>query len=322
MKRIMAAILATVMTLMGLTGCGKTEPQQEKKPSDNLMEQFFGKKQEPQPEIPETPELPGTLIGVSYATGGGMMAGSEFSIRLNRQEIEHTEFWPEEYADELEEREHVPITEKQWADVETVILALYQDGMLEAYRPEPEPENNPMDAFILDGGDYTNLSLVWETADGTEEIGYYWPGDRRVLTLIGLLQELADPKGREIKWYESPHMDEIYFTRDHRINTKRDYSFQLHYTSYDEVDPHWELIYYLGKHGAVSKGHVRLEEADWDNFVSFAEELQLEYFPKSTKSDKWFRCTLYYSDDTSRNILLNEETEQALYDYFMGLIPQ
>lgn len=285
------------------------------------------KKQEPQPVIPEVPELPGTLIGVVYAAGSGMMARSDFQIRVNRNEVEHTRFWPEEYTDEMEVREHVPITQQQWADVETLVLGMYQDGAIEAYQPAavPEidfPEIDFADAFILDGGDYTSFSLVWQTETGTEEIGCYWPSDRRVVTLMDLLQELADPKGREIKWYGSPHMDEIYFTRDHRINTKRDYSFQLHYISYDEVDPHWELIYYLGKHGAVSKGHVRLEETDWDNFVSFAEELQLEYFPDSTKSDKWFRCTLYYSDDTSRSILLNEETEQALYDYFMGLIPQ
>ena len=175
-KRMIAMVLAAVMALMGLAGCGKTEPQ---------------------PTIPETPELPGTLVGVNYATGSGMMAHSEFHIRLNRQEVEYTEFWPEDqYVENIKAGEHIPITEQQWADVETVILDLYQDGMLEAYRPKPEPESNSMDAFILDGGDYTNLSLVWETADGTEEIGYHWPGDRRVLTLIGLLQELADPQGR------------------------------------------------------------------------------------------------------------------------------
>ena len=301
MKRIMAAFLATVMALTGLTGC---------------------KKQEPQPVIPETPELPGTLVGVNYATGGGMMAHSEFHIILNRQEVEYTEFWPEDYVEDINVREHVPITQQQWIDVETVILDLYQDGVLEAYQPKPKPENNPMDAFILDGGDYTNLSLIWETADGTKEIGYRWPSDRRVLTLTGLLQELADPQGREITWYESPRLDEIYFTRDHRVNTKRDYSFQLHYTDYDETDPHWELIYYLGKHGEVDNGYLRLTEADWEAFVAFAEELKLEYFPTETKSNDRFRCTLYYTDDKSKSISLNKETEELLKTYFMNLVQQ
>ena len=301
MKRIMAAFLATVMALTGLTGC---------------------KKQEPQPVIPETPELPGTLVGVNYATGGGMMAHSEFHIILKRQEVEYTEFWPEDYADEMTVLEPVPITQQQWADVETVLLDLYLDGKLEAYHPKPEPENSFLDIFVLDGGDYTNLSLIWETADGTKEIGYYWPGDRRVLTLTDLLQELADPQGREITWYEAPRLKEIYFTRDHRVNTKRDYSFQLHYAEYDETDPHWELIYYLGKHGAVDNGYIRLTEADWNSFVAFSQELQLEYFPEQTKSDDYFKCHLLYTDDHYKNVVLNKETEELLKTYFMQLVEQ
>jgi len=170
MKRLMAMLLAAVMAFSGLTGC---------------------KKQEPQPMIPETPELPGTLVGVNYATGGGMMAHSDFRIHLNRKEIELTEFWPEEYADEMTVLEHVPVTQQQWADVETVILELYLDGKLEAYKPSPKPDNRVLEGLVLDGGDYTNLSLIWETANGTQEIGYRWPGDRRALTLTELLQELA-----------------------------------------------------------------------------------------------------------------------------------
>lgn len=295
-------VLATVMALMGLTGC---------------------KKNEPQPVIPETPEQPGTLVGVNYSTGSGMMAHSEFLIRLNQQEIEYTEFWPEaEYANDITVCDHIPITKQQWADVEAVVLGMYQDGVLEAYQPAAAPENDFMDAFVLDGGDYTVFSLVWQTESGTEEIGYYWPNDRRVITLMDLLRELADPQGREIVRYESPKMDEIYFTRDHRVNTKRDYSFQLHYASYDEVDPYWELIYYLGKHGEVDQGHLRLEEADWEAFVAFSEELQLEYFPRETKSNDWFRCTLYYSDDRTKSLSLNNETEELLKTYFMNLVQQ
>lgn len=56
--------------------------------------------------------------------------------------------------------------------------------------------------------------------------------------------------------------------------------------------------------------------------MSLAERLQLEYFPDRTKADDQFRCALYYTDQTCRNVLLNDETEQALYDFFMGLIPQ
>ena len=299
----MAAILATVMALLGLTGCGKAEPQ---------------------PTIPETPEPPGTLVGMSYATGSGMMARSEFYIRLNRQEIEATEFWPEdEYVENMQSCEHIPITEKQWADLEAVILELYLDGKLEACEPQPEPKNDPMDVFVLDGGDYTDLFLLWETADGTREIRYSCPGDRRVLTLTGLLQELADPQGREIPRYDKRQLNEIYMRREYRLNKGKNYSFQLHLVDFIEgQEPYWELIYYLGEWGVGPYGSVPLEDSAWDDFLTLAETTQLEYFPAQTKSDDRFRCTLYYTDESCRYILLNEKTEQVLYDFFMGLIPQ
>ena len=299
MKRVTAGIMAMLTLLLGLVGCGKTQPV---------------------PTVPEKPSMPGTLVGVNYSTGGGMAHRTEFSIRLTKDEIEHTAYWPEDLdKTEMEERSHVPITAQQWADVETVLLQLYGEGLLEEHRPATEKVSS--DAFVLDGGDYTDLSLVWETDEGTEEISYYWPGDRRVLTLMDLLKELAEPIGREIVWYDPPQLDEIYFTRDHRVNTERDYSFQLHWADY-EAEPYWELTYYLGKHGEVDQGHLRLEEADWEAFVAFAEEIQLEYFPTPTKDDPLFICRVYYTDGSYKNLNINKETEQQLKQFFFNWIEQ
>ena len=299
MKRWAAGVMAV---LLCLSGCGKTQPV---------------------PTVPEEKQLPGTLVGVNYATGGGMAYRTEFSIRLTKDEIEHTEFWPADFEkDEMEEKSHVPITGDQWKEIETLVLELYGERLLEEVKPTPESKqpSDLLDHFVLDGGDYTNLSLVWETEEGRSEIGYYWPGDRRVVTLDDLLKELADPQNREIIRYESPRLDEIYFTRKHRVNNKRDFSFQLHYTAYDEADPHWELIYYLGKHGAVDKGYIRLEQAHWDAFLALAGQLQLEYFPEATKSNDFFTCQLSYTDEKSKYIVLNDETEEQLKEFFMDLI--
>lgn len=286
--------------LLCLSGCGKTRPV---------------------PTVPEERSLPGTLVGVNYATGGGMAYRTEFSIRLTKDEIEHTAYWPEDMdKNEMEERSHVPITAQQWADVETVLLQLYEEGLLEEYRPAPEKVSS--DVFILDGGDHTDLSLVWETDEGTEEISYYWPGDRRVLTLMDMLKELAEPIGREIVWYDPPQLDEIYFTRDHRVNTERDHSFQLHWAEYGEEEPHWELIYYLGKHGALGQGRLHLEQAHWDAFLELVEQLQLEYFPEATRSDDRFTCQLSYTDEKYKYIVLSDEAEEQLKEFFMGLIDQ
>ena len=299
MKRIAVILLVTVMILSLFTAC---------------------KKQEPQPVIPEEPELPGTLISVVYAAGSGMMARSDFQIRVNRNEVEHTRFWPEEYTDEMEVREHMPITEQQWADVETLILGMYRAGALNACQPGSVSENSILDSFVLDGGDYTDLSLVWETADGSVEQDYCWPDDQRVITLVDLLRELADPQGREIIWYEEPELRQIWITRKHKIKTDRDYSYQLYWADHDEDDPHWDLIYYLGKNGAVANGRVRVEDADWNAFLTLAEETQLEYLPEPDKTDEKFTCKLNYTNGRSKYRSLNTETEETLKAFFYSLI--
>ena len=273
------------------------------------------------PVIPDMPEPPGTLVGISYACGSGMVHRADFEIRLNRNEIEYTNFWPMDIdIEEMQERTHVPITEAQWAELEALLLELYRGGHLEEAAGSSS-KTDVSDVFILDGGAFTNLSLTWETGEGLVEIRYHWPSDRRVLTLIDLLQELADPQGREIVRYGAPELCRIYFSRRHRINNRRDYSFQLHWADYDtESEPYWELIYYLGKFGAVDQGHVRLEESDWDAFLAAAKDLQLEYFPETKQSDAYFECKLSYSDETYKKIELNQDTEEALKAFFFTLI--
>lgn len=291
----MSAALAVMMLL---TGCGKTPPT---------------------PKVPDTPVPPGTLVGVSCSESNPTIAGYDFSIDLTREEIQHTCFYPGEMGGcEPVEKSHIPITEKQWENVQAVILELYPH--MEETKADKTSRQN--DAFVLDGGDSTELSLTWETQDGMVEIGYRWPADRRVLTLIALLRELADPQGREIVWYEAPQLNRIYFSRKHRLNSKRDFSFQLHWAEYGEEEPCWELIYYLGKHGALGQGRLHLKQAHWDTFLAFAEQTQLEYFPEAASSDDFFECRVSYTDETYKNLALNDETEEKLKQFFMDLIDQ
>lgn len=299
-NRGIAVLLMTVLFLSFLAACGKSEPM---------------------PVVPDIPQLPGTLVGVSYAHGSGMVHRADFRIRLNRNEIEYTDFWPMDIEiEEMQERSHVSISEDQWNEIEELLLELYRGGCLVETKAS-SVKSEGSDALILDGGDFTSLSLTWETEEGLVEVRYNWPSDRRVLTLIDLLQELADPQGREIVRYEAPELCRIYFSRRHRINNRRDYSFQLHWADYDtESEPYWELIYYLGKYGAVDQGRVRLEESDWDAFLAAAADLQLEYFPEAERSDAHFECKLSYSDETYQKIELNQDTEEALKAFFFTLI--
>jgi len=298
-NRGIAVLLMTVLFLSFLAACGKSEPM---------------------PVVPDIPQLPGTLVGVSYAHGSGMVHRADFRIRLNRNEIEYTNFWPMDIEiEEMQERSHVSISEDQWNEIEELLLELYRGGCL-VERETSSVKSEGSDALILDGGDFTSLSLTWETEEGLVEVRYIWPSDRRVLTLIDLLQELADPQGREIVRYERPEIHRIYFSKKHRFNHKNDFSFQLHWTEYDGEDAHWELIYYLGKIGVGENGRIPLTEADWEAFLSLTEELQLEYFPETTKSDDWFTCKLSYTDDTSKSVALNKNTEEKLKAFFLNLL--
>lgn len=291
MKRVAAGVMAF---LLCLSGCGKTQPT---------------------PTVPEEKKSPGTLIGVRYSQSDPTIAGYDFSIDLTKHEIRSACFYPGELGGQAQmEKTQIPITEKQWEDVRTVIFDLYPN-MEEIKESKAD---RPNDAFVLDGGDSTELFLVWQTQDGIEEIGYQCPSDRRVLTLTALLRELADPQGREITWYEAPQLHKIYFSRKHRVNTKRDYSFQLHWAEYGEEAPCWELIYYLGKHGALGQGRLHLEQAHWDAFLDLAETLQLEYFPQT--SDARSTCRLNYTDETYKHIALNDVTEERLKQFFVDLI--
>ncbi len=152
---------------------------------------------------------PGTLTGVTYSHTSGMVARADFAITLSPEAILETSYYPALDPDTAEDedwyhpstKENVPITAAQWSDVEQIILELYP-------LMEPIPENRrevklPPGIEVMDGGDSTSLILTWSTEDGTRSIRYNPPNDRRIHTLIALLEELADPIGREIPGYET-----------------------------------------------------------------------------------------------------------------------
>ena len=93
----------------------------------------------------------------------------------------------------------------------------------------PGFKNTTVEFDVIPTSEYAQKFMLMLTSDEKVDIAN---------TLSG--QELAEPIGREIPRYEPPELCKIYFTRDHRINRKRDYSFQLHWTEYEEA-PHWEL---------------------------------------------------------------------------------
>ena len=155
----------------------------------------------------ESTAPPGTLSGVMYGYSGGMRVRNDFFIWLSPDAIVETFYYPEEPPKGVGwhvpfEKENVPITAEQWTDVEQVVLELYP-----LMKPKPEPEPT-IDLWSIlgrwlggakdDEVSSSSITLIWDTEEGEQRIKYASPNDKRISTLVALLQELADPIGREI----------------------------------------------------------------------------------------------------------------------------
>ena len=157
----------------------------------------------------ESSTPPGTLTGVMYSDSGGMTVRDDFFIWLSPDAIVETFYYPEEPPKgvgwhEQFEKENVPISAEQWADVEQVVLELYP-----LMKPKPEPT---IDLWSIlgrwlggakdDEVSSSSITLIWDTEEGEQRIKYSSPNDKRISTLVALLKKLADPIGREIPRYD------------------------------------------------------------------------------------------------------------------------
>ena len=235
---------------------------------------------------------PGTLTGVTYSHTSGMVARADFAITLSPEAILETSYYP----------------------------ALAPDTLM-----EPIPENRrevklPPGIEVMDGGDSTSLILTWSTEDGTRSIRYDPPNDRRIHTLIALLEELADPIGREIPRYATPELSGFYMGQSGALFSK-DYSFQFDRgpsVVYGEDAP------YILRARFTPSGRKQeiwsdwaVSDEEWDAFTAFAEEIRLEEQPDGSSEKP--ACTLYYSDGKQQQKKLDQETAKQLRAYFTEL---
>ena len=171
---------------------------------------LYFKQQEGNSSMQTEPSLPpGTLTGVMYSYSGGMTVRNDFFIWLSPEAIVETFYYPEEppkgmaWHECFTEKEDVPITAEQWADVEQVVLELYP-----LMEPKPEPRIDLWSSLgrllggVKDGVSSSSITLIWDTEAGAQRIKYFSPNDKRISTLAAMLRELADPIGREIPRYD------------------------------------------------------------------------------------------------------------------------
>ena len=272
---------------------------------------------------------PGILTGVTYSHTSGMVARADFAITLSPEAILETSYYPALDPDTAEDedwyhpstKENVPITAAQWSDVEQIILELYP-------LMEPIPENRrevklpPGDSKSWMAGDSTSLILTWSTEDGTRSIRYDPPNDRRIHTLIALLEELADPHWTgEIPRYAPPELERLLYGVSPGLSFPRDYSFQFDRgpsVVYGEDAPYILRARFTpsGRKQEIWSDWVVSDE-EWDAFTAFAEEIRLEEQPDGSSEKP--ACTLYYSDGEQQQKKLDQETAKQLRAYFTEL---
>ena len=186
MKKIFLIIISVLMIISVFCGCG-------------------GEK--------EVKTVPGTLVGIHYNITNGSVANADFYIYVTPYNFvaEYMPENPDEWVyDEVTlgyvmTEKSGDVTEEQWKDIKETVLAVY---------PEIVPKEMKESFFrklmkkfieeptVLDGADYTEISLEWKTEDGiiTEKVSD--PNGTNGYRLYLLLQELADPIGREIHGLE------------------------------------------------------------------------------------------------------------------------
>ena len=142
-------------------------------------------------------EPPGKLVGLTYSKSGGMERGNDFYIRIKNGQIEAMEYFDWEELEDIEIKD-LELDSEVWGNIEEIVAQMWPT--LEEKVPEKKRsrlywilngfwDGEPM---ILDGGDRTDFSLVWETDEGAVTIPYRWDNsDPMNFELATLLMALA-----------------------------------------------------------------------------------------------------------------------------------
>lgn len=248
-----------------------------------------------------TPEPFGTLLCVRHESSGGSMVNrSEFEIELTDREIVQCAYWPQDTAQPMVRREHIPVTQAQWADVAQTVKTLWP--LFRPVKPEPPVQEIP-GIHMLDGGDYSRWYLTRQTTDGVCTVQYSQPDDRRIRTLIELMRELAEPIGRKIPRYDPPVLCGVYYE-----NEKAKCSFQC--TAWSGTEDVYRLIVY-----GITSGDARVPISVWNEVRAFLEPLHLDRLRRAERDDT-VKCTLYFTDGKQKRVAPDRKTANRMQSFF------
>ena len=265
---------------------------------------------------------PGMLVRIEYSYSSGMVARTAFSIDVEPSRIVTARYWPYEdwEADEMTELADVAITPEQWSELDAVVQELADSLKPVAPLAELADSVLPEMPMVQDGGDKFSFALTWEKDGKQSRVEYTPPGDRRFTTLAALLEELAEPIGREIPRYEAPRPTGIYFWSKPRLFGEK-FSYQCTPVDDDKPDGEHYLFAYWNEGIAERSYSGRVDGQAWADIAKVCEDLNVEALPKrGSRRETGTSLTLYYTDGTQTALQPDKATLKALQAYFAALV--
>ncbi len=261
-----------------------------------------------------------TLSGITYYNQNGMVNGADCSVELSEKEIIYANVFhidDNEGIYEYREKEHEAISEEQWKQASDAVMVL-----VPLLKEIPESKDAGEQSFQATDGPYSEeLFLTWKNAEGVEEkYQYSIPQDRRMITLIDILKEIADPVGREIIYYEAPTLVGIYFYDEGSGLTKKEaFSYQMTNIAKEDEPDMWMLYASYTVDGETKHFSEEISADEWPKVQSLCGELQVESLPQNVRDSKK-SMTLYFSDQRQKMVLPDDNTLNVLREYFEKLV--
>ena len=275
-----------------------------------------------------------TLVGAEYHTVNGMMYGADLHLTIRNDRIVYARYFDpareEETSAEREDyktKEDTAISREEWQTLQEAIeplLPLLKEVVPK--KPDGVLEKSKDYIFATDGPNESGFYLTWQREDGTEErTQYFIPNDRRFSTVLTIMEEIANPIGREIVYYDPPELNGIYM-KNHGgfFSKKKHYSYQLTFDTAlpDEeplTQPRWRLNAYYYQDGVEEGKHALVTEQIWKPVQKICEDLELDQCPSAAWDDK-VNVTLYYTDGKYQIVRPDKQTMEALRVYFDELV--
>lgn len=311
MKKYYGAVVMVLAALLMLAGCAGNEINPGSSGNRNIKENA-GMDYEK-----------AILKGVEYSWSSGSMARAAFSIKLNENEIVEASFYPMEFEPgdyDMKKLSNVKITAEQWKSVCDAVDIL--KPVLKEMKSNSGGSifDKMKEAGIiqeLDGGDTREFAITWEVDGDTVRKTYNIPEYERFCVLSTLLEEIAEPIGREIPEYIAAVLNGVHFVSGKERG--RDYcSFQC--TVKKEVPGKYRFYCYYPVDGKeVRYPTDEVGEDVWNIIKDKITELGIEGDEKGSTSKVPY-VSLYYSNGKQLDLNPNAGNAEELKKTFFEIV--